>query len=121
MKKIKYDKKLLTISGGERQVSDRARQITKDIEADIKALPSDPASLVITEYDVIERHIRRLLEEFRPLHKLTQKQLDAAIRKARGKHAVEALIDDVQGWQTYRLDDGTLLRVYRYTGTVVKL
>jgi hypothetical protein len=54
------------------------------------------------------------------LPKLTQKQLDKAIRKARGKHAVRDMIADTKGWQDYVLDDGTVLRVFKYTGTVVK-
>lgn len=54
------------------------------------------------------------------LPKLTQKQLDKAIRKAKGRHAVEAMIADKPGWQDYVLDNGTVLRVFKYTGTVVK-
>jgi hypothetical protein len=54
------------------------------------------------------------------LPKLTQKQLDAAIRKAKGKHAVQGMLADTPGWQDYFLDDGTVLRVFKYTGTVVK-
>lgn len=68
MKKVKYDPKLLTLPGGERQ-----------------GLP-----------------------------KLTQKQLDAAIRKAKGKHAVVAMIADTKGWQDYVLDDGTVLQIHRH-------
>ena len=74
MKKVKYNPKLLTISGGERQ-----------------GLP-----------------------------KLTQAKLDKAVRNAKGKHAVQEMIADTKGWQDYVLDDGTVLRVFKYTGTVVK-
>lgn len=55
------------------------------------------------------------------LPKLTQKQLDAAIRKAKGRHAVEQMISDTPGWQDYLLDDRRVLRVYKYTGTVIEV
>lgn len=54
------------------------------------------------------------------LLKLTQAQLDKAIRKVKGKHAIEAMISDTKGWQDYLLDDGRVLRVFKYTGTVVE-
>ena len=127
MKKVKYDPQLATLDGAGRltvpkQVQDRARQITKAIEADIKALPSDPASLVITEYDVIERHIRKLLEEFRPLHKPTKEQLDDLVREAAKPHAIEEVVQQTPTTITYGLSDGqTLLKVWKKTGRIAQV
>jgi hypothetical protein len=53
------------------------------------------------------------------LPKLTQDQLDEFIREAKGQHAVEKLIEDTPGWQTYLLDDGSNIQVFKYTGTVL--
>ena len=55
------------------------------------------------------------------LRKLTQRQLDTAIRKAKGKHAVEELVEDTPGWQIFLLDDGSRLQVFKFTGTVFRL
>lgn len=55
------------------------------------------------------------------LLKLTQAQLDKAIRKAKGRHAVERMISDTPGWQDYLIDDRRVLRVYKYTGTVIEV
>lgn len=49
---------------------------------------------------------------------LTQKQLDALIRKAKGDHAVEELLQDTAARQDYVLDNGSVLRINKFTGVV---
>lgn len=53
--------------------------------------------------------------------KLSQEQLDDMIRAAARPNAVEKMLTDALGWQDYLLSDGSRLRVFGYTGTVVKL
>jgi hypothetical protein len=55
------------------------------------------------------------------LPKITQKEMDEAIRAAARPNAVEEMLADAPGHQDYLLSDGSRLRIYRYTGMVVKL
>lgn len=47
---------------------------------------------------------------------LSQKQLDAIIRKVKGDHAIEELVHDGQYSQVYMLDDGRHLYINKYSG-----
>lgn len=50
--------------------------------------------------------------------RMTQEQVDELVRQFKGQNAVEKLEFDFDTFQTYRLSDGSLLRVDRYTGEV---
>jgi hypothetical protein len=67
------------------------------------------ASSLVVKEDVMWQELRRRT-------KLTQEQLDRIIRRAAGKHAIEALVSATPAKQTYRLDDGSLLTVRTTTG-----
>ena len=106
MKKVKYDPKIPTLDGGGRMTGGKIPKAIREELASEAAGDSEP---VFTE----------ALKKSLP--KLTQKQLDAAIRKAKGKHAVEQMISNTRGYQDYLLDDRRVLRVYKYTGTVIEM
>lgn len=50
---------------------------------------------------------------------LTQEQLDDAVRKAKGRNAVEGLAHEDNERQIYTLSNGTLLEVNKHTGLTV--
>jgi hypothetical protein len=47
---------------------------------------------------------------------LAQEQLDRIIRRAAGKHAVEALVAKTPACQRYELDNGAVLTIRTRTG-----
>jgi hypothetical protein len=47
---------------------------------------------------------------------LTQGQLDAVIRKWKGKHAVEEMVYENNDCQRYVLDDGTVFHINKRNG-----
>lgn len=50
----------------------------------------------------------------------TQEQLDAILRKAAGKNAIEALLCDLRNRQIYRLSDNSTLSINKKTGKTVR-
>ena len=50
--------------------------------------------------------------------KLSQETLDGLIRAATKPHAIEEMVMESSEHQTYRLDDGRLLRIWKATGKV---
>lgn len=50
---------------------------------------------------------------------LSQEQLDEAIRKAKGRNAVEKMVHEGELFQVYLLSNGMLLEVNKQTGRTV--